>query len=281
LLTGSGVPRLFSLAFIFLLIFTAQPVLAAEEIPFDFRAGMIRLKVNVAGQSKALDFLLDSGAGKSVLHLGSARRIGLKLGRQEIVQGVQGSCDAYRVAVTGTVGTAVIPRDILALDLSSISAHCGGPIDGLLGADFFRDRIVQIDFRARRVRLLQRQEMPTASGEIVPLVRRHDALCVSASVDGNDPQWMRLDTGCSGALEWVMPGKQTRRRIGTSMAAATGSRTHIQTEVVLGTERIAGVKTGLHPRPLFAGESGLIGNGLLARFRVTVDAAKKQLLLER
>ncbi len=51
--------------------------------------------------------------------------------------------------------------------------------------------------------------------------------------------------------------------------------------VTLGTERFAAVKTGLHDKPMFAGEAGLLGNGLLSHFRVTVDIAKSQLLLSK
>lgn len=261
---------------------SAAPCRAASEIPFTFRNGMIWLKVEVAGRSTPLNFLLDSGAGKTVVHLGTAQRLGLKLGARETVQGVQGRSAAYRIdSLAATVGSAPVPRDMLAFDLSSVSAESGSRIDGLLGADFFRDRVVQIDFAAQKVRLFDRSESCAIGGQILPLVRRHDALCVRVGVNGNAPQWMRLDTGCSGALEWVVAGAKSRRDSGTSVAATGTSREHIQTDVLLGSERIPAVKTGLHSQPLFAGENGLIGNGLLSQFRVTVDAAGGRLLLQR
>ena len=130
-----------------------QPASAGTEIPFTFRAGMIWLKVSVAGQSTPLNFLLDSGAGRSVLHLGTAQRLGVKLGTRETVQGVDGRCAAYRVeSFTASVASALPVRlEVLALDLSSVSEGCGARIDGLLGADFFRERIVQIDFAAQKI----------------------------------------------------------------------------------------------------------------------------------
>jgi hypothetical protein len=260
----------------------AAPCRAASEIPFTFRNGMIWLKVEVAGQTTPLNFLLDSGAGKTVVHLGTAQRLGVKLGAHETVQGVQGRSAAFRIdTLAATVGSAPIPRDMLALDLHSVSAGCGTRIDGLLGADFFRDRIVQIDFAAQKVRLFDRSESGAVGGQILHLIRRHDALCVRVGVNGNAPQWMRLDTGCSGALEWVVAGAKSRRESGTSVAATAASREHTQTDVLLGSERISAVKTGIHSQPLFAGENGLIGNGLLSQFRVTVDAAGARLFLQR
>ena len=260
-----------------------QPARAATEIPFTFRAGMIWLKVSVAGQSAPLNFLLDSGAGRSVVHLGTAQRLGVKLGARETVQGVDGRCAAYRVqSFAATVGSSMpLPREVLALDLSSVSAGCGARIDGLLGADFFRERIVQIDFAAQKIRLLNRHELPASGAQVLPLVTRNDAFCVRVGVDQNAAQWMRLDTGCSSALEWVVTDAKSRRAAGTSVAAAAGSRAQIHTDVLLGSERISAVKTGIHTGQMFAGETGLIGNGLLSQFLVTVDAGKSRLLLDR
>ena len=61
---------------------------------------------------------------------------------------------------------------------------------------------------------------------------------------------------------------------------AARSRAHIHTDVLLGSERLSAVKTGVHQQPIFSGEAGLLGNGLLSQFRVTVDAGKSRLLLD-
>ena len=243
---------------------------------------MIWLKLDVAGQSAPLNFLLDSGAGKSVLHLGTAQRLGMKLGAREAVQGVSGRCAAYRIdRFSATVASVSVPDQVLALDLSSISAGCGARVDGLLGADFFRKRVVQIDFAAQKIRLLSRDEFPASGGQVLPLARRNDAFCLRVGVGGQAPQWMRLDTGYSGALEWVVGSAKARRISGTSVAAAAASRGQIETEVFLGTERVSPVKTGVHPKAIFPGEAGLVGNGLLSRFQVTVDVSGSRLLLRR
>jgi hypothetical protein len=243
---------------------------------------MIWLEVNLASHSEPLRFVLDSGAGKSVLHLGTAQQLGVKLGVRETVQGVQGRCAAYRVdRLDAVVASEPVPRSLLALDLSSISAACGTRIDGLLGADFFRNRIVQIDFAAQKVRILSRGELANCGGQSLPLNRRGDALCLRVGVNGHPTQWMRLDTGYSGALEWVTAGAITPRASGTSVAVSAASRGQIRTEVLLGAERLSAVKTGVRPQPIFAGEAGLVGNGLLSQFRVTIDAAGSRLLLQR
>ena len=54
-----------------------------------------------------------------------------------------------------------------------------------------------------------------------------------------------------------------------------------ETTVEIGFHKFANVPTGIHGNPIFAGESGLLGNGLLSRFsRITVDAKAHRLILE-
>jgi hypothetical protein len=53
----------------------------------------------------------------------------------------------------------------------------------------------------------------------------------------------------------------------------------IQTAVRLGTVEVPKVKTGLHSQPMFLGESGLLGNGLLSRFTVTIDVTQGSCIL--
>ena len=262
------------------LSFCANPLFAATSIPFQFRDGMVSLKVTVAGKSEPLNFLLDSGAGASVLDLGAAQRLGIKLGASQSVQGVSGRSTAYRVKdFAARAADVAIPSSLLAVDLSGPSRACHQRIDGLLGADFFRNRIVQIDYAAHTIRLLERNEVNAAGCEVLPLTVRNDAFCAHVSVNGNSSEWMRLDTGCNTALEWVVTGDKAKKLGGTTLGIHSGSVREIHTDIQLGEKRITAVKTGIHTGQMFAGEAGLIGNGLLSRFTVTFDAAKRRCLI--
>ena len=267
--------------FTFGFLFSLRSASAATEIPFVYRHGLIWLKVDVAGQSRALDFLLDSGASATVLDVQTAHRLGLKLGARESVRGVDGFCDSYRVAgLKAELGILPIAGSALALDLSPVSRACGERIDGLLGADFFRKRIVQIDFVEQKIRVLAAGELAAPGAQVIPLATRNDAMCVRVAVNGQPAQWVRLDTGCQSALEWVPGSAAAFAKAGTTIAPASGSRRSVRAEVTLGSEHLTAVKTGLHQQPMFSGESGLLGNGLLSQFRVTVDAAGARLFLD-
>lgn len=169
------------------------------------------MKAEVPGKNESLNFVLDSGAGVSVLDLGRARALGARVGKPELVQGVDGRAVAYRVddfqAVSGGI---TLPKWVLAINLQPISKYCHEPIDGILGIEFFRGRIVQIDFAARKVRVLHRHGLSLANREILPIKRCNDAICVPVRVAGNPAQWMRLNTGCDASLEWVVSGRREK-----------------------------------------------------------------------
>jgi predicted aspartyl protease len=268
--------------FAIVLSFCANGLFAATPIPFQFRDGMICLKVTVAGNSEPLNFLLDSGAGASVLDLAVARRLGLKLGESQNVQGVHSRSVAYRVKTFAAhIAGVPVPASVLALDLSGPGHACQKGIDGLLGVDFFRGRIVQIDFVSRTICLLQRTEVDETDCEILALTARNDALCTRVAIDGNAPQWLRLDTGCNTALEWVVTGHKAKKLGATTLGLNSRQVREIHTDVQLGTLHLPAIRTGIHTEQMFAGEAGLIGNGLLSQFRVTVDADKARVLLGR
>lgn len=233
------------------------------------------------GQAAPLNFLLDSGAGVSVLDQGAARRLGVKLGAGRPVLGVGTRTVGYRVDFAGEVAGVRLAPKMLALDLKGVSGAVGRRIDGLIGADFFRERIVQIDYARQKVRLLERGEFSGAGGETMALVKRGDALCARIGVAGNKPEWMRVDTGCDSALRWVVTEEKARGLAGTSVALATGMPRNLTADVQLGGLRIPGVRVGVHAERLFPGEAGLLGNGLLSKFLVTFDGPRKQLVLER
>lgn len=239
---------------------------AGQVIPFEYRDGLIWVKVRTESSDSPLNFLLDSGAGANVLSLQAARKLGVRLGGAEKVQCVGTTAFAWRVAgFRASLSGISIDDNPLALDLQETSEMCHRPIDGLLGQDFLRGRIVQIDFRARCLRLLNEVDDRQCCA-VVALKMHRDAMCVAVSMNGSRPKWTRLDTGCDGALHWVGGG-----------ADGTYARTSVQ----VGEETIANVRTAMHRSAIFPSEAGLLGNGILSNYRVTIDAVNGKLLLEK
>ena len=252
-----------------------------REIRFQYRGGLIWLKVDVTGKGEPLNFLLDSGAGISAIDVQTARSLGVHLGNRQIVHGVNGQGFAYRVNdLQAVCGGIALPKSVLAIDLRALSGSCQQPVDGILGVDFFRGRIVQIDFTQGKVRILVKCDPHLANCEILPIRMCNDAFCVPVRVSGNPAQWMRLDTGCDAALEWVV-SKTEKRRMGESSIGLSGiSVRPMNTSVQLGKQCFKAVTTGVHTEPIFPGEAGLLGNCLLSQFRLTIDQPGNRVIFE-
>ncbi len=244
------------------------------EFPFEYREGLLWVQVQVAGSREPLRFLLDSGAEVSVVNLDTAKRLGLSLGERVKVSSVQTAMTGYwPQKISATAGGVTLPSDFLALDLSKLNAACTQSVDGLIGKDFFNGRIIQIDFAAQKIRLLNTDDAP-AKSETSPLEIRRCGLCVKASVNGGEPQRLRVDTGCATALQWVtskVQPQQCTSKVAIGLAQLNIPQT--QTTVSLGGQTFNNVPTGLHREAIFDGEKGLLGNGLLSRFdTVTIDS---------
>jgi Aspartyl protease len=270
--------------FVAVSLLASLQVRAETEIPFQYRDGFLWLKVHVAGQHEPLNFLLDSGASSSVLNIQTARRLNTKLGSRQSVHGVHSQTLSYWISGFKAEAAGItLPESLLAIDLSRVGRTVHQPIDGLLGADFFRGRIVQIDFATRKVRVLDHAQ-PNARSAVLPIKWCNDAMCVPVGVAGNSPQWMRLDTGCGSALEWA-PGKAmaAHRDTGTrdvSIGLSNASIRYIHADVQLGGHSLSGVEIGVHEEQIFSGERGLLGNGVLSQFRVTIDTPGRRVILE-
>jgi hypothetical protein len=207
----------------------------------------------------------------------------VKLGRQVSVTGVNSHLNGYwPVSLAAKAGDQDLPGRYLALDLSKLSAACSNRVDGLIGADFLRDRVVQIDYAAQKLRLLARSNAGN-DADVIPLEIRPCGLRVRVSVNEATSGWVRLDTGCATALQWVtseVPSENCSRKPAVGLVELSIPQT--ETSIRIGTARADHVPTGLHREAIFPGESGLIGNELLARFEIiTIDARNQRLILGR
>jgi hypothetical protein len=91
---------------------------------------------------------------------------------------------------------------------------------------------------------------------------------------------MRLDTGCDGGLHWV--NSKSSSLTGRSKTPnADEAPEMIGAELQIGHERWFEPETFRHSRGLFPGERGLIGNGILSKFLVTIDLSGQRLALEK
>ena len=248
----------------------------AQEIPFEFVDGYILVHARVNAHPVTL--LVDSGASASVLSLSSARRLHGPLGDPLPVDGVNAGAVAFQIGpITAEAHGLALSQMTLATDLSNAAQLCSVPVDGLIGADFFKGRMVQIDYASQRLRLLDKVD---AGGQSLPLRAMNGVLCLPVSVNGSRPRWTRLDTGCNDALHWVVPRlTEAPEPRGVSIGFITNTDDETLVSVGLGRLALQSVAVTLHGRAIFPHEAGLLGSEILSQYRVTIDAVHGRIWL--
>ncbi len=254
---------------------------SVNTLPFKYSEGLLWVQIEVPHSARPLNFLFDTGAEVSVINADTAAILGLPTGGKIKVQGVNTTTTGHwPVRLTATAGKLALPAEYLSLDLSQLALSCGRPLDGLLGADFIQDRVVEIDFQAHLIRFCD-QISPAKSDIELPLKLSGRCYCLPVQVNHQARQWVRLDTGCATALQWVTPDANIQAGTAVPAIGLAGSAIpQTQTTVLLGERQFEQVPTGLHRHAMFTGESGLLGNGLLNCFKtVTIDTKTKRLVL--
>lgn len=282
----------------------AQPA-SILEIPFDLEHNQILLPVWVNG-SGPYRMILDTGVTPSVIHLPTAYAAQIEVGASPIGNASGGGGDEVPLYLAPLINLELGNQafgDVLAvaMDMSKLADRLGGPLDGILGYSFLKDRVVQIDYPARIVRLYLDDQWPPPAqpedpdsflerpldfveGDIIPLLKDFQINGKAAPVS--------LDTGSSHTLilypravaELALQEARAQAKDTTSVGAR-GEHT-----ISLGRVDALGIGSLIrHDQEIvFSDPSqdntehwGNLGNGYLQHYILTLDYRRKRLRLER
>ncbi len=163
---------------------------------------MIEAQVN---ESKPLSFLLDTGYGIDTINPDLIESLGLRRAGRLTIVGIAGEEKAatYAGAVFNLGGVSYAPRRVASL--ASEGERRWRRRDGILGADFFRHFVVEIDSVKKTVRLFSPTNFTyTGQGQIIPVHFIQDTPIIDATV--LSPKLtivcgrFEVDTGCDDAI---------------------------------------------------------------------------------
>lgn len=276
---------------------------STRDIPFQLNANKIYLSVRINSQGP-FSFILDSGAAFDVLDEERARALGVKWSDPSVVRGAgEGS---VKIAVgTGISlslpGLEIVKPTITILTInSSISENEGRAVDGLLGYDFFKAFVVEIDYANQRLNVYEPQTYHYAGpGEIIPLQENHGHTFINATLafaDGRRVQArLLMDTGARMALTLNTPFVDGQRLLATTpqiidSTTSIGVGGPYQSAVARIESLRLGRLTIKYPvaamsrarSGVLAGSDfdGIIGAEILRRFRVIIDYSRQQMIVE-
>lgn len=254
-------------------------------VAFDLTPGnQIRFAMQVDG--KQATAILDTGVSFSVASRTFARAAALPHADAPGRAAAIGGAVPLRWATVDTLALGGLERKggrLAVVDLAPVSTSSAESVDILLGSDVLSCCALDIDYDARRFRLLPSGRMPFA-GESVPLrIGPTTQVFISEiSVAGRRITPLIVDTGDGSAVTlsqsaWARSGATPAR---TTTAIAFGLGGAIETDVAIlpqigfGRRSEANVEVRVEAAGGFSdqtGTAGRIGSGLLQRFRVLLD----------
>lgn len=274
----------------------AQQQLAPDTesrwVPFELtRGNQIRFTLLMNG--KPASAVLDTGVSDTVVSTGFAATAGLAPGVAARAEAIGGGVN-IRWTTADTLRIGGLTRRggrIAVTELKGVAIGGGTPIDLLVGSDILSCCAIEVDYDARRFRLLPSGRMPFR-GTDVPLTLARDTGTYQAEVQlaGRRVRPVIVDTGDGSALTvsraaWEASGAVAQA---TTSTIAYGLGGPIETEVAvvpavgIGAVTVRDVEVRIEDAAGFSmrtGTAGRIGTGLLQRYHLLLDPRAGHMVL--
>jgi hypothetical protein len=252
--------------------------------------------------SRPLDVVLDSGASESIVTPHLAQELQLKTEETAAAAGPGTGGDSVLRMIHGatlTLGaTTIAGQTIAALPIDYIAQQVGMPTDGIFGGNFFTRFVVDEDYAAHTVRLLDSATFaPSADFVSVPVNLGGNVAFTQLAFrapDGSELLGIFLiDSGLVGDLIFAEPFVKAHpavlsgKRVDVPSVAAVGGKLQVQVgripTLTLGSfvlkEPVAIFPSNAEGVLANAQIAGILGNGVLKRFHVIFDWPHQRMLL--
>jgi predicted aspartyl protease len=259
---------------------------------------LILLPVEVNDEGP-FEFILDTGAGTSLLSSGLGQKLGIKIIGSKEGQSARGavSVSLARVSSLAVASAKVDDVDVGLVDLSHIGKTIGAKIDGDLGYNFLRHFRVTLDYRKSEIRFddPKRFELAGRSTAVTEVAMRlaspaKPLILVDVYADGRGPFQFAIDTGTSTAA--ITPELAKQLGVASSpIGAATTGGAHIDvTAGVLQSFQVGGARIdnlavivadffAMLNNALGAKLDGIVGYNFLRNYKVALDYPNETLSL--
>ena len=276
------------------------------EVPFTFEHSSVIVQVKVNGKGP-YNMLLDTGAEQSAVDLNTAKELGLKLtpiGGGKVVAAGKKENSLFLTSLPQIEVGSLEAKDLLAAatDFSKITQRVGIPVNGIVGYNFLKNRIVQFDYPKRVARFytvspFPKSVQPNTTGRMVLPFRFYggDKFPIIDDVYVNGKKIKaELDTGHSGVLaltaaaikrlglEAEAQGCEPETSEG-GLGTSVNRKCHLKT-LTVGTVTVDSPTvsfrapgSGLDQAPF----EGLLGNDFFKDFVVTFDYRSMTVTFER
>ncbi len=265
------------------------------DIPFEFIENHIYLKIMLDGRETL--WVLDSGAGRSVIEKNFAESLGLKLEGQIEGKGAHGTVDVSFTTLPpfSLPGVEFTEQKIIAIDLAGLFQRALDlDVKGILGYDFLSRFVTKIDFANEKLSLYNPETFKyKGPGTVLETPIQGNMFAVPVTVDGKYTGNWTLDLGAGGSgFHYPFAEKNgLLTRSGVQIMARGAAAKFTETAALFETITIG--EFTLHKPILgvpsakgegaFASEEriGNLGNTVFRHFTLYLDYHRQQVIFEK
>jgi len=299
-------------------IISSLPVFAQDEfqfekgvdkviIPFKIINNLLFIPLKVNGVE--LNFLLDSGVEETILFsmeekkevsFFNVEKISLRgLGSEDSIEGLKSTNNTIEVKGLKSINHLLY----IVLDQSfNLSSHIGIPVNGIIGFNFLKSNLVEINYERKRITVFKDNEKNrkriAKKSQIVPITIEKSKPYIKGSIVINSseiPIKLLIDIGNSDAI-WLfenkeksinIPAKNFEDYLGKGFSGdVEGRRAQIKKFTFSKFDFFNPIvafpdSTSLKNVRMVKDRSGSVGAEILKRFNLVFDYQKKQLFLKK
>jgi hypothetical protein len=263
--------------------------MAAGEVSASFRQSLIFVRASVDGGPEGM-FLLDTGASETVIDARYATLARVKLGGPITLTGGGGVRDARQGedAMLHLPGGPSGRLNPAIADLSAVARDIGQRLDGILGDDFLKRFVVELDYRDQRVFVRAASDVAPPA-DSTPMRLAKTPFLVARVRQGRHiaTAEFQIDTGSNTALDlWrpfagsAFPDARGLTVSGLGVAGRTENRRARFDSLETAGQRIPGPEANLddeiRPDDADARYGGVIGAPAWAGLDITLDFPRQR-----
>ncbi len=269
---------------------------SAELIPFTYYENHIYFPVMFAGNDSEVMFMLDSGAGMTVVDSTFAVEMGFPLGERLMGAGAGGMASFYMARIPGfsIEGVSFDEQTVIAYPIKKImDRFVDIEVHGILGYDFLSRFITRIDYERSLISFFEPDSLgPPPGARAIDAPLTHNIFNAEAVLDSLYLGTFLIDTGASNSILQKSFAdehglREGRENLEITLLGAGGEERAllarfdsfkigdftIEDPVFALSDAESGIA-------VFENISGIIGNDILHRFSLTLDYRRQRIYLE-
>jgi predicted aspartyl protease len=273
---------------------------SALKIPFELSNNLVLLQGQV-NDSQPLWFIFDTGANSSIIDAQLAKRLKLQAKGRARGSASGGAVEAELIPGNSlsVPGVRIFNQTLAALPIEGIFPLLGKPIAGIIGYDFIRQFVVEVDYAAKVINLYDPASYKySGAGDSVPVqfINKKPFVNVRIKLEGRDAVegTFMIDTGASEAMTVNSPFVRAHRLLksltkirranlgglGGAARSITARAEHVQLGRFVISKPLVSFSQAAKGSDALANYAGTLGGEVFRRFTVIIDYSRRTIIFE-